>query len=133
MSAPGTNQTAKQIVWSDELGRIIVAFGATPPTDATAGYLPGAIFIHSDGGTGTGIYVNEGTSSASCDFNAVSATGGVALNGLTATAAEINAAADVSERIVNVTNAATYTVLAANSGKPHIMPDFTSTCTLALP
>jgi hypothetical protein len=39
----------------------------------------------------------------------------------------------VSGRIVNVTNAATYTVLAANSGKPHIMPDFTSTCTLALP
>jgi hypothetical protein len=56
--------------------------------------------------------------------------GGTAVN---ATAAEINAAADVSARIVNVTDAATYTVLAANSGRPHIMPNFTSSCTLALP
>lgn len=55
------------------------------------------------------------------------------LSGVTATAAEINAAADVSGRIVNVTDAASYTVLAANSGKPHIMPDFTASCTLALP
>lgn len=52
---------------------------------------------------------------------------------VTATAEEINAAADVSERVVNVTNAATYTVLAANSGKPHIMPDFSASCTLTLP
>lgn len=50
-----------------------------------------------------------------------------------ATAAEIDAAADISARVVNVTNAATYTVLAANSGKPHVMPNFTSSCTLALP
>lgn len=55
------------------------------------------------------------------------------LSGVTATAAEINAAADVSGRIVNVTDAASYTVLAANSGKPHIIPDLTATCTLALP
>ena len=52
---------------------------------------------------------------------------------ITATAAEINAAADVSGRIVTVTDAATYTVLAADSGKPHILPDFTSSCTLTLP
>lgn len=55
------------------------------------------------------------------------------LSGVTATAAEINAAADVSGRIVNVTDAASYTVLAANSGKPHMLPDFTASCTLALP
>ncbi len=34
---------------------------------------------------------------------------------------------------VLVTNATTYTVLAANSGRVHILPDFSSTCTLTLP
>lgn len=53
--------------------------------------------------------------------------------GITATAAEINASSDAGSRFVNVTNAATYTVLAADSGKIHIMPDFTSSCTLTLP
>lgn len=53
--------------------------------------------------------------------------------GVTATAAEINAAADAGSRFVNVTDAATYTVLAADSGKIHIMPDFTASCTLTLP
>lgn len=52
---------------------------------------------------------------------------------ITATAAEINAAADAGSRFVNVTDAASYTVLAANSGKIHIMPNFTATCTIALP
>ena len=55
------------------------------------------------------------------------------LSGVTATAAEINAAADVSGRIVNVTDAASDTVLVANSGKPHIMPDFTARPVPALP
>lgn len=36
-------------------------------------------------------------------------------------------------RFVNVTDAATYTVLASDSGKIHIMPNFTSSCTLTLP
>lgn len=52
---------------------------------------------------------------------------------ITATPAEINAAAQVSGRIVTVTDAASYTVLAANSGKIHILPNFTATCTLTLP
>jgi hypothetical protein len=51
--------------------------------------------------------------------------------GITATAAEINAA--TASRFVNVTDAATYTILAADSGKIHIMPNFTASCTLALP
>ena len=55
------------------------------------------------------------------------------MDGVTATAAEINARAAAASRIVNVTDAATYTVLAANSGKIHIMPNFTASCTLALP
>lgn len=55
------------------------------------------------------------------------------MDGVTATAAEINAAADAGSRFVNVTDAATYSVLAADSGKIHIMPDFTASCTLTLP
>lgn len=55
------------------------------------------------------------------------------LSGLTATATEINARAAAASRIVNVTDAATYAVLAADSGKIHIMPNFTASCTLTLP
>ena len=54
-------------------------------------------------------------------------------DGVTATAAEINARAAAASRYVNVTDATTYTVLAADSGKIHIMPDFAASCTLTLP
>lgn len=36
-------------------------------------------------------------------------------------------------RFVNVTDAATYTILAADSGKIHILPNFTADCTATLP
>src|SRR5688572_10242616 len=52
------------------------------------------------------------------------------LLGITASAAQINAAATPASRFVNVTDAATYAVLAADSGKIHIMPNFTASCTL---
>jgi len=52
---------------------------------------------------------------------------------VTATAAEINGAATVSGRLVSITDAATYTVLAANSGKTHVFPDLTASCTATLP
>jgi len=55
------------------------------------------------------------------------------LLGITASAAQINAVATPASRYVNVTNATTYSVLAADSNKVHIMPDFTSSCTLTLP
>jgi hypothetical protein len=42
--------------------------GTTVPADATAGWDTGAIFQHTDGGVGTALYVNEG-SSVSSDFN----------------------------------------------------------------
>lgn len=45
-----------------------IAWGNTVPTDATAGYAIGCIFLHTDGGVGTSFYINEGTL-ASCDFN----------------------------------------------------------------
>lgn len=52
---------------------------------------------------------------------------------VTATAAEINGAADVSAKVVSVTDAATYTATAANSGKTHIIPNLTASCTISLP
>lgn len=52
---------------------------------------------------------------------------------VTASAAQINAMATPASRIINVTDAATYTVLEADSGKTHVMPNFTANCTLALP
>lgn len=53
---------------------------------------------------------------------------------VTATAAELNAAADVSSRApVVTTDAATYTLLAANSGILHVVPDLTADCTFSFP
>ncbi len=63
----------------------------------------------------------------------MSPTEAAALDGLTATVTELNARAAKASRRVAVTDAATYTVLAADSGKIHVMPDFTSSCTLTLP
>jgi hypothetical protein len=45
--------------------------GTTVPTDASTGYAPGCIFIKTNGGVNTTMYVNAGTK-ASSDFNAVS-------------------------------------------------------------
>lgn len=50
-----------------------------------------------------------------------------------ATAAELNAAADVSARLVDIGDNTTYTSLVANSGKPHVIPDLTGSLTITLP
>lgn len=87
---------------------ITLVTGNTVPTDATAGFAPGCVFLQTDGSDDTVIYVNEGTAS-SCDFNAlfpgltVTAAELNLLSGLLATSTEINQAADMSTRIVNVT------------------------------
>ena len=79
---------------------IQLARGTTIPTDGTAGYCPGCLFIHTDGsGAADLTYRNDGTL-ASCDFNALTGTD---LSALAATAAEINRVADVSARVVNAT------------------------------
>lgn len=39
----------------------------------------------------------------------------------------------LKQGVVNVTDAATYAVLAADSGKIHVIPDLTADCTLTLP
>jgi hypothetical protein len=53
---------------TDENGNYILAKGTAVPTDTTAGYAAGCMFLHTDGGEGDTFYVNEG-SVTSCDFN----------------------------------------------------------------
>lgn len=74
---------------------------------------------------GANVLEMAGITSSAAELNIV--------DGVTATAAEINAAADVSGRLVSIPDAASYTVLAANSGKPHVLPDLTADCTIDLP
>lgn len=57
----------------------------------------------------------------------------VANLGFTQTAAAISAAASGTRGIVSVPDATPYTVLAADSGKTHILPNFTATTTINLP
>lgn len=49
---------------------ILDAYGATVPADGVSGYATGCLFRHTDGGDGTALYLNEGTST-SADFNAI--------------------------------------------------------------
>lgn len=88
---------------SDESGNIFLAKGATVPTDADTGYATGCIFQHTDGGTGTSVYINEGDES-SCDFNAVeppsaSVTGVTAGTGLTGGGTEGTVTLNIAEGV----------------------------------
>lgn len=71
-------------------GGILFDSGATVPTDATAGYRTGCIFQHTDGGTGTAFYINEG-SVTSCDFEAVAGLTAAQEALLSATAGTVSA------------------------------------------
>jgi hypothetical protein len=51
-------------------GGKLLDFGNTVPSDGVAGFATGCIFMHTDGGDGTALFVNEGTAS-SADFNAI--------------------------------------------------------------
>jgi len=66
--APAGNATARAIFTIED--GIMLAYGTTVPSDGTAGYALGCLFIHTDGGVGTMLYCNEGTA-GSCDFDAV--------------------------------------------------------------
>jgi hypothetical protein len=59
------------VLLKDGNGDIVHATGTTVPTDDTAGYAKGAIFIDTDVAKGTGgMYVNKGTT-AECTFTLV--------------------------------------------------------------
>ncbi len=71
MSKPMVDHTSAQVVSRDIQGNAILAYGATVPTDGTAGYLPGGLFINTAVTTlDDALYVNIGTA-ASCDFDAL--------------------------------------------------------------
>ncbi len=61
-------KAAVQTIFKSEDG-ILLAYGITLP-DGLAGYSPGCLFFHTDGGDGTALYVNEGTVTTS-DFNLI--------------------------------------------------------------
>lgn len=97
------------------------------------GWAPGALFVDTDAAAGSQFFVNEGTKTTAA-FKAVpnlataqTFTGAQTFSGVT-----VRSGGDQTLAIA-VTDAATYTVLAANSGKPHIIPDLTADCVLSLP
>jgi hypothetical protein len=63
------------------------------------------------------------------------AVGSLAIAGdaVTATAAELNAVADVSSRLVEIGDVDTYAFLTANSGKTHVVGAITGDCAFTLP
>lgn len=120
---------------------------ATVPTDGTAGYAPGAIFIDNDAAGVSAIKINVGTFS-SCDFNTLN--GGIdlstlvttatelnLLSGLTATAAEINRSSKLSTRLVTIApggaDSTTTLTLAAHDGKTLVIDNATKALTVNLP
>jgi len=64
--APAGEATARAIYTTED--GILICYGTTKPTDGTAGYATGCIFIHTDGTNGSSIYFNDG-SNTSCDFD----------------------------------------------------------------
>lgn len=48
----------------------LIGWGPTVPSDTATNWAIGAIFVHTDGGDDTALYVNEGTA-GSADFNAI--------------------------------------------------------------
>jgi len=61
---------ASGAIFPNAAGNYLFAWGTTVPSDATAGYAVGCLFLHTDGAAGSALYCNEGTA-ASCDFDAV--------------------------------------------------------------
>ncbi len=61
----------------DESDMVRRAKGATLPTDGDTGYATGCQFIVTSGGTGSTVYINEGTSSSAL-FKALNGTSGAA-------------------------------------------------------
>lgn len=70
MSATHRIQDATGVIVATEDNKILQAAGVTVPGDGASGYATGCLFQHTDGGDGTALYVNEGTS-LSADFNAI--------------------------------------------------------------
>ena len=70
LQASGASETVNSVaivgLLADPNGDIVIAQGVTVPTDGSAGYAKGGIFLKTDVVTGTGgTYLNKGTNLAS--------------------------------------------------------------------
>ena len=86
MSRKLNKQFAGLAAMTDPVLGITFDWGTSVPTDATAGYATGCIFLKTNASAGVNVYQNVGTQT-SCDFNLITA---IDLSGLTATLAELN-------------------------------------------
>lgn len=85
----------------DVSGNILFTTGTTVPTDSTAGYAKGCIFIDTDVGAGSnGVYINVGTSLL-CNFDV---QGTIGTNAVTTTTILANAvtSAKIDESVIQV-------------------------------
>lgn len=107
---------------------VLMAKGATVPTDADAGYAKGCLFIKTGGGVATTVYINEG-SETSADFNAIESaastiTGVTAGSGLTGGGTEGSVTLAVSSDITqNQTLSGTTVILGRTSGTVSVLSD----------
>jgi hypothetical protein len=113
MSAQFQKQFATEPAFSQPGYGGVMDWGLTVPTDGTAGYVPGCLFVKLDGTAGAAVYVNEG-SLTSCDFNALNPVSGVV--NVTASTLAVTKAAHAN-KIVTLNRAAGIAVtLPAASG-----------------
>jgi hypothetical protein len=108
MSRAPNLHTALGVIAETPNSGILLAYGTTVPADASAGYATGCLFIHTDGGENTAIYVNDGSKTSS-DFNAMSTTGpGAALTAALTTITPADAEGTPDYAIAGVTNTSAY-------------------------
>lgn len=69
MAAETRSVPATGVVLTDSKAKALQVYGTTVPVDGTSGYATGCLFIKTNGGAGTTLYVNEGSDTSS-DFNA---------------------------------------------------------------
>lgn len=137
MSRKFIKQFAGLSAISDPVLGITFDWGTAAPTDATAGYATGCIFVVTNASAGVNLYTNVGTQ-ASCDFNKISGTDLSALTataaelntiatGILATAAEVNRVAKPSTRVVAAGGANLTVTQALHDGKTILLDQATGT------
>ena len=83
-TAAGTTNDIK-VLLRDASEKILIATGTEVPTDATAGYAKGCLYIDTDVATGsTGLYENVGTTT-SCNFDQIGSNTTLAADSISGT------------------------------------------------
>lgn len=113
-----------QGVLVDRIRGIVFDWGTTVPSDGTAGYAPGCLFVDIDASGIAAIYINTGTNASSA-FTLLN--GGLDLSTLTATAAELNRNNKASTREVSAASANLTVTQALHDGKTILLDQATGT------